>query len=340
MPIYSVGVLNLVKSRFSWLLILTGLFGLLCTGCDSDSSSSVARDVHPTRCISDVSAAVRHEFQCDGVQFKVLLTQECIDRACGLIFDVHGWLSNSDEQEGRSNLASAAAENGGYIVVQPGELSVPSSWNPAIHYDIVFEFMQQAIDAFDVDRDRVHFTGFSQGGLMTWKFICDHADIIASAAPIAAPELGCFRNGNGPSRKVPILFISGTEDILARYYKSASPVSITNTLVSVMYDYAMVTVDSDTYVFSETGDIVVDEASRIDIAADGVRFEIVDGSQDHGYLWTRYTTAEGIPFEHLRHTNGHVYPDNPDSLILPEDPSVWFSVGEAILQFFIQNPKI
>ena len=47
----------------------------------------------------------RHEFQCDGVQFKVLLTQECIDQACGLIFDVHGWLSNPDEQEARSNLA-------------------------------------------------------------------------------------------------------------------------------------------------------------------------------------------------------------------------------------------
>ena len=45
-------------------------------------------------------------------------------------------------------------------------------------------------------------------------------------------------------------------------------------------------------------------------------------------------------FEHLRHTNGHVYPDNPDSLVFPEDPSVGFSVGEAILQFFIQNQRI
>jgi pimeloyl-ACP methyl ester carboxylesterase len=320
--------------------MLTGVCGLLCTGCDGDSSSSlVVRDVHTTRCISDVSASGRHTFQCDGVEFKVLLTQECIDRACGLIFDVHGWLSNPDEQEGRSNLARAAEENGGYIVVQPGELSVPSSWNPAIHYDIVFDFMQQAIDAFDVDRDRVHFSGFSQGGLMTWKFICDHADIIASAAPLSAPELGCFLNSTGPSRKVPIFYISGTEDILVRYYDANTAVSVTDTLVSVMYDYGMVTVDANAYVFSETGDIVVDEAGRIDSAADDVGFEIVDGSQESSYLWTRYTDADGIPFEHLRHTNGHVYPDNPDSLILPEDPSVWFPVGEAILQFFIENPR-
>lgn len=307
-------------------------------GCN-DGSSAVIRDVHTTRCISDVTAANRHEFQCDGVQFKVMLTQECIDRACGLIFDVHGWLSNPDEQERRSNLARAAEDNGGYIVVQPGELSVPSSWAPDVHYDIVFEFMQQAMEAFDVDRDRIHFTGFSQGGLMTWKFICDHSDIIASAAPLSAPELGCFINGDGPPRKVPILFISGTKDILAHYYDAGNAASVTDTLVNVLYDYDMVTVDGDKYVFSEAGDVVVDETGRIDSAADGVHFEIIDGSQDNSFLWTRYTTADGIPFEHLRHNNGHVYPDNPDSLIFPEDPAVWFSVGEAILQFFIDNPK-
>jgi hypothetical protein len=80
---------------------------------------------------------------------------------------------------------------------------------------------------------------------------------------------------------------------------------------------------------------VVDDAGKIDVAAANVRFEIVDG----GYLWTRYTDSSGIPFEHLRHSNGHVYPDNPDSLILPEDPSIWFSVGDAILAFFIANPR-
>ena len=209
----------------------------------------------------------------------MLLTHECIDQACGLIFDVHRGLSNPDEQGARSNLARVAQENGGYIVVQPGELSVPSAWNPDIHYDIAFDFMQQAIDAFDVDRDRVHFTGFSQGGFMTWKFICDHADIIASAAPISAPEAGCFHNGTGPSREIPILFISGSADPLIRYYDSGNGLSVTNTLVSVMYDYGMVAVDSNAYVFSATGDLVVDDTGKIDSAADGVRFEVVDGSQ-------------------------------------------------------------
>ncbi len=330
--------LGRLRDRCLWMCVVAGICSLLGAGCDSSSSSAV-RDVHTTRCITDVSASGRHAFQCDGVLFKVLLTQECIDRPCGLIVDVHGWLSSPDEQEGRSNLARIAEEYGGYIVIQPGELSAPSSWNPDIHYEIVFEFMQQAMEAFAVDSDRVHFTGFSQGGQMTWKFICDHSDIIASAAPISAPEIYCFLNGSGPVRKLPILYISGTADILVRYYHSGNPLSVVDSVVRVMYDYGLSSVDSKAYQFSGTGDIVVDEAGRIGVAVDGVDFAVVDGSQQGGYLWTRYTGADGVPFDHLRHTNGHVYPDNPDSLIFPEDPSVWFSVGEAILQFFIDHPR-
>lgn len=318
--------------------LLTGLCALLLAAC-GDGSDSALRAVHTTRCITDVSAASRHEFQCDGVQFKVLLTQACIDAPCGLIFDVHGWLSNPDEQERRTGLARAAEETGGYIVVQPGELSVPSSWDPTIHYAIVFDFLQQAMDAFDVDTDRVHFTGFSQGGLMTWKFVCDHADIIASAAPLAAPELNCFFNGAGPARDVPLFYMSGTKDILARYFSIGNGLTAADTLVRVMYDYGMVSVDDGDYTFSDTGDIVVDDTGRIDTAVEDVGFEIVDGSQQDTFLWTRYTGANGIVFEHLRHSNGHVYPDNPDSQFFPEDPAVWFPVGEAILQFFIQHPK-
>jgi poly(3-hydroxybutyrate) depolymerase len=319
-------------------LSVIGACGLLVTGCDN-SSSSDTRALQTTRCITDIAAAPRHEFACDGVQFKVLLTQECIDSACGMIVDVHGWLSNPDEQERRSNLVQAAQTRGGYIVIQPGELSQPSSWNADIHYDVVLDFMQQAIQAFDVDRDRVHFTGFSQGGQMTWKFICDHSDIIASAAPLAAPEVYCFLNGAGPSRQVPIFFISGTSDVLVRYYSADSPISAAATLVSVMYDYGMVNVDARDYTFSTTGDLSVDDTGAITSVTDGTRFDIVDGNAQASYLWTRYTNAQGIAFEHLRHNNGHVYPDNPDSLILPEDPAVWFSIGDAILQFFIDNPR-
>lgn len=317
--------------------LLAALVVLLSVGCSDSSSPAVSRDVHTTRCIGDVSASALSTFECDGVEFNVQLTQACIDQACGLIVDVHGWLSNPEQQEGRSNLARTAMDHGGYIVVQPGELSTPSSWDPEIHNDIVFEFMQQALEAFDVDLNRVHFSGFSQGGWMTWQFICDYPEIIASAAPLSAPEIGCFRSDGGPSRQVSVFYTSGTEDILIPYYSSGNSLSVSDTLVSVMYGYDMIATDAPDYDFSEQGSIVVDQFGKIDIASDNVQFEIVDGSEEGDFLWTRYTNEEGTVFEHLRHDNGHVYPDNPDSLIF-EEPTVWFSMGEAILKFFVDNP--
>lgn len=98
--------------RITTLAVLTSLCAVFLAG-SGDGSDSATRDVHTTRCITDVSAASRHEFLCDGMQYKVLLTQACVDAPCGLIFDVHGWLSNPYEQERRTGLARAAEDSGG-----------------------------------------------------------------------------------------------------------------------------------------------------------------------------------------------------------------------------------
>ncbi|MFK7976700.1 MAG: PHB depolymerase family esterase [Halioglobus sp.] len=323
----------------SWLFIAGLTF--LVSGCSdgSDGSDSVQRSLQTTRCIDTTAASEDHRFMCDGVEFKTMLTPECVEEACGLIIDVHGWLSNPDEQERRTGLASLAAERGGYIVVQPGEQGSPPSWDGPTHYPVIADFMQQAITAFDVDEDRVHFTGFSQGGFMTWQFICDYSDIIASAAPFSAIEVGCFRSDSGPARQVPVLFTTGTGDVLIQYYNEATSLSVPFTLLNVLYDYGMATVDADAYDYAEDGKLVVDSGSRIDVITDATEYEKIDGGETAGFLWTRYTNTAGVVFEHLRHDNGHVYPDNPDSLILPEEPTVWFSIGEAVLQFFIDNPR-
>lgn len=326
-----------MPTNFQKILFAVGC-ALLLWGC-TDGSDAPERALQTTRCIDSTQASDDHRFTCDGVEFKTLLTPECIESACGLIFDVHGWLSNPDEQERRTALAALAAERGGYIVVQPGEQSTPSSWDGPTHYPIIADFMQQAITAFDVDRDRVHFTGFSQGGLMTWQFICDYSDIIASAAPFAAIEVDCFRNGSGPPRQVPMLFSSGTGDILIRYYNPAKSLSVPFTLLNVMYDYGMVSVDAPDYDYAEDGKLKVGSDGKVDVTTASTAFEILDGGEEAGFLWTRYTNNEGVVFEHLRHDNGHVYPDNPDSVILPEEPTVWFAIGEAIFQFFIDNPR-
>ena len=44
--------------------------------------------------------------------------------------------------------------------------------------------MNRVKRVFHVMEERVHVTGFSQGSWMTWKFVCDYADEVASVAPI------------------------------------------------------------------------------------------------------------------------------------------------------------
>ena len=51
-----------------------------------------------------------------------------------------------------------------------------------------------------VPSERILLGGFSQGGAMTWRFICAHADLLASAAPAA--EAACpFTAADSPSRQ-------------------------------------------------------------------------------------------------------------------------------------------
>jgi dienelactone hydrolase len=69
----------------------------------------------------------------------------------------------------------------------------------------------------------VHVTGFSRGGFVTWRLLCDHADLFASAAPGGAGdgtgfgEATCFSQGRMPSRHIPILFLLGRTDMSVGY---------------------------------------------------------------------------------------------------------------------------
>jgi len=128
-----------------------------------------------------------------------------------------------------------------------------------------------------LDRNRVHIGGFSQGGWMTWRFVCDNSDLIASAAPIGAgatypdeetvPGISCDFNAEGfPTEQVDILYMHGRSD------------------PDVPFETAI-----------EQRDLVV-------AAWDIVETEILVDEPD--YRWTRWTSPEGTVFEFLEHDCG------------------------------------
>ena len=243
--------------------------------------------------------------------------------ACGLILDVHGFSMSGKMEDNNTGLAALGREHG-YIVVNPSATPAPplASWDSGGADDSkLYDFVQQAISAFGVDEKRIHVTGFSQGGGMTWRFICDYSELLASAAPAA---LGlsttgtneCFTNGEAPNRVIPMLYIHGTDDALV--------------------DFADATAARDAVVAT----LGLDEEEVL--------------ASDDDFTWTRYTNDAGNLFEFIEHDyaaaagliKGHCYPGSVDDELEPGQPFGFgcvppnaFHWGEEAMKFFIAHPK-
>ncbi len=77
-----------------------------------------------------------------------------------------------------------------------------------------------------VDRKRVFVTGLSNGGLMTYRLLCERADVFAGGAAIAASLWPGLAQTCQPQQPRPILVMNGTNDGVIPY-DATDPASIT-----------------------------------------------------------------------------------------------------------------
>jgi poly(3-hydroxybutyrate) depolymerase len=271
-------------------------------------------------CITSVSAG-HHLFTCDGVAYDVEVSAACAMGGCGLIVDVHGATMTAEVEDRNTNLRMLGAARG-YVVVQPtapGMNALGTTWDPAADDPKVLAFIGLAMRVYRIDVDRVHMTGFSQGGFMSWRMLCDHADLFASVAPAAAcgslfPHCA-FSGSERPSREIPVLYIHGTGD----------------NIVSGCY--------------GEMRDAVVSGWSMSPSAT---------VSMDGDHTWTRYTSASGNVFEYIEHDyeaystilGGHCMPGSPDIGTsrfgvsgFGCDATSPFDWGETVIAFFEAHPR-
>jgi polyhydroxybutyrate depolymerase len=175
-------------------------------------------------CITDVSPG-DHTFTCDGLQVDTRIPAACEAPGCGLILELHGDTGTGLLMDAHTKLRDLGEQHG-YIVVaptgppyggQPG--STWHSSNDPMLVDIVGQFAS----VFRVDAKKVHVTGFSRGGFVTWRLLCNHSDLFASAAPGGAGdgtdfgEETCFSGGRAPARPIPIVFLMGRTDAAVGY---------------------------------------------------------------------------------------------------------------------------
>jgi polyhydroxybutyrate depolymerase len=287
----------------------------------------------PTGCVTSVDAG-HHVFACDGIDYDVELPSACVRGGCGVILDVHGYSMTAALEDKSTNLRALAGPRG-FVVVQPtAPLSLAGrGWAPGVDDPKLWSFLDDVRASLHIDPKRVHATGFSQGGAMTWRLLCDHADELASVAPAAAadgatPSIGLFfyaldcdfAGSDTPSREVPVLQGHGTLDSLVAYAKGVQ-----------QRDAALSEWD--------LGDPVV-------------------VSTDADHTRTRYTNARGLVYEFVSHdavaylgsvyVGGHCLPGGNDSpanadlgqtlffSCAPPHPFVW---GQLVLDFFEAHPK-
>lgn len=286
------------------------------TGGDEISGTPDDSDPRPTPapigCVTDVGAG-HHLFACEGgIRYDVEVPASCARGGCGLVVDIHGLSMSATEEDAGTGMRARGREHG-YVVVQPNAPGVPSVWIQALHAPLVFDFVRDVADALLIDPRRAHVTGFSQGGGMTWRLICDHADFFASAAPQAGLPGCAFTGSEVPSREVPVMQIHGHRDAILNFEVFALPQR------DAALDYWQHEVDAVIAI-------------------------------DSGHEVTRYLTPSGTPFEFWEHDyaagsfaiGGHCFPGGtdigPSPLQFGCADAGTFAVGERVMQFFLDHP--
>ncbi|MDX6223993.1 MAG: polyhydroxybutyrate depolymerase, partial [Frankiales bacterium] len=134
-----------------------------------------------------------------------------------ILLALHGESSDATRFEDLSNLDQTAAKSG-YDVVYPD--GVAGSWNAggccgsaaSGNVDDVAYLAAVLADAAKrtpIDRNRIAMAGFSNGGMMAYRFACERADLVHTIDVVAGAFL---TQGCAPTRPVSVLHIHGLAD--------------------------------------------------------------------------------------------------------------------------------
>lgn len=294
--------------------------GVVLMGCGGGSTAILAAVPLPATqpvpapeaddCFTDTKAG-RQSLECEGLELELSVPAACLATACGLIVDVHGFGMTGVLEDMHTELGEIAGTQG-FIVLQPSAPVSDSgfpSWSGSNDVQVL-ALINRLKSVFHVMDARVHMTGYSQGGFMTWRFLCDRPELFGSVAPLAAGSGTCF-GGQQPAEQVDVFYGHGTTDGLVAF------AGATTTVERIL----------DRWDMSESAIV----------------------SQDDEHLWTRYGNDADTVFEFVRfdwETDfvlppspllGHCFPGSGDFLGCGSDTA--FHWGEEVTRFFLRHPR-
>ena len=151
------------------------------------------------------------------------------DALLPLVVSLHGYTGNGSQHENYFNLRSRVDKSQFLLCVPNGLQNAQGDrfWNAT---DFCCDFSDQnpddsgylrslietVIADHPVDLESIHVVGHSNGGFMSYRMACDHADLVSSVASLAGATFS-VRSDCTPSEQVHALQIHGTEDTTIRY---------------------------------------------------------------------------------------------------------------------------
>lgn len=175
------------------------------------------------------SSTVEIELEHDGRTRSFLLHQptDASNGPLPLVIALHPWTGNAQMMERFTGMSDIADEHG-FLVAYPdgvgNENGQVGSWNGgdccgvAAMSDVddvgfLTAIMDMLIADYNADPNAIFFTGWSNGGLMSYRMACELSDRVVGIASVAGPPLLNCDNGE----PVAVMIIHGTGDPLVRY---------------------------------------------------------------------------------------------------------------------------
>ena len=127
-----------------------------------------------------------------------------------LLISCHGMNQDAAYQKGMLTIESVA-DTAKFVTVFPE--GIDRGWDISGDRDInfVLALIDEMVDKYHVDRNRVYLSGFSMGGMFTYHAMNRIADKIAAFAPISGYPMG-GTTANASVRPIPIIHTHGTGD--------------------------------------------------------------------------------------------------------------------------------
>jgi poly(3-hydroxybutyrate) depolymerase len=284
--------------RSNLLIAIVLAIAVAATACSSDSDDTTTSTVSPrAECVASLVPG-SSTVTCEGLDYDLGIPEECFATPCGLIVDYHPAGLTGEQTDAYTNM-TALGNAAGYVVVQPDGLAHFGAGMDRIFFDAL-------IGALDIDVSRVHVGGASLGGSQAWRFVCDHSDLIASAAIIASGGISCDSEDNSlPAEQVDILMLHGRKDSIIPFAQGVTQLEF------VIGSWDMT-----------ASEVLADEPT---------------------YRWTRWTNEQGTVLEFVEFDwttptgEGHCYPGGVGGGGCGIDTPIHY--GEAALNFYIAHPK-